>query len=115
MLARQAALVLAIALSALSCVAPTLPLPPPDAPQVSRGEGDSTFHLSGPHGAQPNAIVVVVNLSQDVPRSKRVSGAQADQGGSWECDVFARAGDFLDLTQEIGTARSPSITVRVPR
>ncbi len=113
MLARRAAL--ALTLLVVSCVAPTLPLPPPDVPQVSRGSDDDTFHLSGPHGAQPNAIVVVVNLNPAVPRGKRVGGAQADQGGSWECDVFARPGDLLDVTQEIGTARSPSITVRVPR
>lgn len=106
-----AALLIALA----ACVAPTLPLPPPDQPSIGRGSDDSTFHLSSFRGAQPDAIIVVVNRNPDIPRSKRVSGAQADGDGTWETEVTAKVGDILDITQELGTTRSVSTTVRVPK
>ena len=37
----------------------------------------------------------------------------ADDQGSWQLVVFAKPGDVLDLSQEDGTARSPTTTILV--
>jgi hypothetical protein len=97
------------------CAAPTLPLPPPSEPTIAPQGTAGTYRLSSDRGAQGNAIIVIVNRNPDVPRNKRVSGAQADPEGTWEAEVIASPGDALDITQEFGTTRSPSITVVVPK
>jgi hypothetical protein len=99
---------------ALSCTAPTLPLPPPAAPTVSVGSEPNTFHLkSEKGGAIGNALVIVVNRNETVPRDKRVTGTIAEPDGSWELDVFGFAGDFVDVSQEDGTTRSPVTTIQL--
>ena len=98
----------------LSCTSPTLPLPPPVAPTVSAGSTPDTIHLTaGPGGAEPNALLVVVNRNTDVPRNKRVSGTIADAQGAWDLEVFAHSNDTLDISQEIGTTRSQGTTIVV--
>lgn len=97
----------------LGCVSPTLPLPPPAQPAVT-ALGADRVHLSAPHGAEPGAIVVIVNQNTTLPRSQRASAALADGEGSWEADVTASHGDVLDITQEFGTARSPVTRLQVP-
>jgi hypothetical protein len=98
-----------------ACAAPTLPLPPPSEPTIAPQGTAGTYRLSSERGAQGNAIIVIINRNPDVPRNKRVSGAQADAEGTWEAQVIAQPGDALDITQEFGTTRSPSITVVVPK
>jgi len=98
----------------LSCTSPTLPLPPPVAPTVSTGSSPDTVHLTaGAGGAEPNALVVVVNRNTDVPRNHRVSGTIADPQGAWDLEVFAHSNDTLDISQEIGTTRSQGTTIVV--
>ena len=98
---------------ALACVSPTLPLPPPSAPIISTGTEPDTFKLASIQGAEPNALVVVVNRREDLPRNKRVSGTIADERGSWDVTVVAKVGDVLDISQESGSTRSPGTTVTV--
>ena len=98
---------------ALGCTSPTLPLPPPIAPFVSKGTEPDTFKLSSIDGAEPNALIVVVNRNEDLPRNKRVSGTIADARGSWDVIVTAKVGDVLDISQEAGSTRSPGTTVTV--
>src|SRR5688572_3063786 len=99
---------------AVACTSPTLPLPPPAVPSITQASAPDRFKLStGPGGAEPNALIIVVNRDSDLPRSKRVSGTLADEQGGWELEVFASAGDFLDISQESGTTRSPTTTVQV--
>jgi hypothetical protein len=98
-----------------ACAAPTLPLPPPSEPTISPQATAGTYRLSSERGAQGNAIIVIVNRNPDIPRNKRVSGAQADAEGSWDAEVVAMPGDALDITHEFGSTRSPSITVVVPK
>jgi hypothetical protein len=102
-----------VAFVAAGCIAPTLPLPPPALPTVS-SEALGVVHLTSDRGVEANAIVIIYNRNPSVALSKRVGGAQADAQGSWEADVFASKGDLLDITQEIGTGRSPPLTLRVP-
>ncbi|AKV02165.1 hypothetical protein AKJ09_08828 [Labilithrix luteola] len=96
-----------------ACTTPTLPLPPPASPSIVEGTEPGTFHLSSTNGAEPNALILVVNRNEAVPRDRRVSGTIADTQGSWELDVPATSGDLLDISQESGTVRSPTITITV--
>jgi hypothetical protein len=102
-----------LAIPALGCTSPTLPLPPPAAPLISTGTEVDTFHLSSVEGAEPNALVVIVNRNETLPRDQRVTGTIADERGSWDATVIAKAGDVLDISQESGTSRSAGTTITV--
>lgn len=107
-------LILALCASiALACTSPTLPLPPPVAPSISSGAEPNTFRLSSLNGAQPNALIVVVNRDESLPRQDRVNGTFADDQGTWELDVKGKVGDFIDISQESNSARSASTTVKL--
>jgi hypothetical protein len=106
--------VAASAAFAIACTSPTLPLPPPAVPTVSQSTDPGKVHLQAVRGADANAIIVVVNLNTNIPSDKRVSGAQADANGSWDCDITASRGDVLEVTQEFGTQRSAPVDVQVP-
>lgn len=97
----------------VACTSPTLPLPPPTPPSMSTGSEPDFVHLSSPNGAEPNALVVIVNRNTDLPRNQRVTGTIADENGSWDVDVRAKPNDVLDISQESGNTRSPVTTVTV--
>lgn len=103
----------AAAAVALACTSPTLPLPPPALPTISAGTEPNTYRLSSVEGALPNALIVVVNRNEALPRDKRVDGTIADDRGSWEVTIFATPGDVLDIAQETGTTRSSSTQLTV--
>lgn len=102
-----------VAALAFACTSPTLPLPPPVAPLVSTGTTPDTVHLASVEGADPNALIVIVNRNEALPRNKRVTGTIADERGSWDVTVVATVGDVLDISQESGSTRSASTTVTV--
>ena len=97
----------------MGCVSPTLPLPPPVAPLIVSGTEPDTFRLSSVDGAEPNALIVIVNRNDALPRNKRVTGTLADERGSWDAIVIAKVGDVLDVSQESGSSRSAPSTVTV--
>ena len=112
--ARACGAVVAGALSlAMACTSPTLPLPPPAAPLISVGTTPDTFDLASIDGAEPNALIVIVNRNESLPRNRRVTGTIADERGSWDATVIASVGDVLDISQESGSTRSPGTTVTV--
>ena len=98
---------------ALGCASPTLPLPPPALPTIGVSGAAGHVHLSSTRGAEPNAIIVIVNRNPSLAGDQRVSGAQADVEGTWDAEVLATHGDILDITQEYGSTRSPATTVTV--
>ena len=102
-----------VAALALACTSPTLPLPPPATPVISTGSSPDTFKLASIQGAEPNALIVIVNRDETLARDKRVTGTIADGQGSWDANVIAKVGDVLDISQESGTVRSPGTTVTV--
>jgi hypothetical protein len=112
---RRAPWLIALFALALSCASPTLPVPPPLLPTMSASSTPGKVHLASDRGAEANALVIIYNRNPAVPRDQRVSGAQADDFGSWDAEVFASPGDFLDITQEFGTSRSAPVTAQVPR
>jgi hypothetical protein len=112
---RRAAVLGTIALvwACVSCTTPTLPLPPPALPTIGTGPTAGTIRLTSDRGALPNALVVAVNRNETIPRDERVAATLADAVGSWDLVIKASGGDFLDLSQEDGSTRSPSTTVEV--
>jgi hypothetical protein len=113
-LRRLRGLLLALACAgAVACASPTLPLPPPTAPSMVTGSAPDTVKLTSLQGAEPNAVIIVINRNTDLPRDQRVSGTISDEQGSWELEVTARPGDLLDIAQDNGTVRSPHTTVTV--
>jgi hypothetical protein len=98
---------------ALACTSPTLPLPPPASPTISAGSTPDTIHLTSAAGAEPNALVVIVNRNTDLPRNQRVTGTISDEQGTWDGEVIAHPNDTLDISQEVGAVRSPSTTIVV--
>lgn len=104
------------AVATTACVSPTLPLPPPEVPSVTQGSEPNRYVLSaGPGGAEPEAFIITFNLNPALPRDQRVAGTQADELGRWRVEIWARPGDRVDLTQEVGTSRSPSLSITIPR
>lgn len=95
----------------LACTSPTLPLPPPAVPTITTGIEPDTFRLSSVNGSEPNALIIIVNRNEELPRNKRVSGTIADAQGSWDAVVYAKAGDSLDILQDNGSGTSPATTV----
>ncbi len=97
----------------IACTSPTLPLPPPSLPTVSVGSEPNTFRLKSERGALPNALIIAVNRNTTIPSDQRVEGTLADEQGSWELEMKANAGDFVDISQEDGTSRSSLVTVQL--
>ncbi|MDB4942825.1 MAG: hypothetical protein JWP97_2359 [Labilithrix sp.] len=112
---RGSAAALVVGASALACASPTLPLPPPAAPTIASGVAPDTFQLTSIEGAEPNALVIIVNRREDLAPYDRVSGTIADAHGTWTAFVKAAPGDVLDISQQSGSTQSPSTTVTVPR
>jgi hypothetical protein len=109
----RAWIVIGIASILAACESPTLPLPPPDLPGISK-EASGEVKLTSRYGAAPNAIIVTYNLDPDVPLDKRVGGAQADAFGSWDATITASSMDEIDITQEVGAASSIPLTITIP-
>jgi hypothetical protein len=110
--ARVALVALAIA-GAFACASPTLPLPPPQIPIVSASTTAGYVHLASRNGAEPNAIIIIVNQNPALANDRRVSGTQADANGTWDAEVPAATGDVLAVSETVGTDTSPSISVQV--
>jgi hypothetical protein len=102
-------------LAPVACDSPTLPLPPPEAPTLEAGSDINHIKLvAGCGGAEPNAVIVIVNLNPVVPGDMAVSGALANNCGAWDAMVYAHSGDTIDITQEFGETRSLPEAVQVP-
>ncbi len=104
----------ALCVCAASCASPTLPLPPPEEPVISPSTQAGYVHLHSSGGAEPNAIIVIVNEDTSVPLEQRVTGSEADSSGSWDAEVFASTGDVLDVSEEYGDVKSAPTQVTVP-
>jgi hypothetical protein len=102
-----------------ACASPTLPLPPPTPPTMVQGEDADHINLFAPcGGAEPSALIVVINTNTSVPSDEQVRGVFADAScGSWQIlNVYAHNGDVLNIQQQFGSDVSSvlSTQVRVP-
>jgi hypothetical protein len=97
-----------------ACVSPTLPLPPPDAPVIIPGtDADHVELRAACDGAQPNAIMIIINTNPDVANDLAISGSRASNCGSWDATVYAHANDTLQITQQVGDQASTAVLVTV--
>jgi hypothetical protein len=113
MLRRLPAVGLFVAL-AVACASPTLPLPPPEEPTIGPGVDADHVKLSvACGGAEAGALIVIVNQNQAVPDDEQVSGAVVSDCGAWDAMPYAHAGDFLDITQQIGTQVSQPLVLQI--
>jgi hypothetical protein len=90
---------LALALGA--CLAPTLPIPPPTAPEISAPDADGLVTIKGgARSAQAASVVFGCNLTAGC---KIIHGIVANGDGSWQLDPLpAQSKDLVELWQEVG-------------
>lgn len=103
------ALAAACGFLAAGCLSPTLPLPPPENPLVSKVDSDGYVTLTGTEGsAQSGALVYAFN------RATNDGDFQiATQNGAYKLRVLARIGDQIAIWQEDGQETSTSTYVKV--
>ena len=103
-----------VAMATSSCLSPTLPLPPPDAPVIVPGTDADHVELRATcSAAQPNAIMIIINTNPDVANDLAVTGSRASNCGSWDATVYAHSNDTLQITQQVGDQASSAVFVTV--
>ena len=91
----------AMAVGLVACLSPTLPLPPPEAPDsVGLGEEEGVFHVRG--SCTPGALVLVQNL-----RSGLIWGIEdKDADGRYSIRVEGKTCDPAQVRETIGSDTS---------
>lgn len=107
-LPRRWLLVASLALGLSGCLSPTLPLPPPGAPEVSAVDKDGNVTLTGT--ANANAVVFAFD-----DRTQGGAIATASPAGAYSMKVAAQLGDAIEVWQEVGSERSSSVVVTVKK
>ena len=99
----------AAALAAMSCLSPTLPLPPPSEPTISGPDETGTVRLSG--RVRPTAWVFALDRANQLGVFQ---AAEAD--GSYALELQAQVGDEIVMWYEIDGEGSESLvfTLRAP-
>jgi hypothetical protein len=113
------AIALAIAVAIAGCLAPTLPIPPPSAPEVSAPDANGEVTVRGEKGAaKAGAILHVINETgkesdpacqpNAVDAGPCVFGVdtQVLDDGSYWTTIRAKHGDSIYVTQTVGTESS---------
>jgi hypothetical protein len=90
-----------------SCLSPTLPLPPPDRPDVSAPDASGNVRLQGL--AAPQAEVIAWNHSTDL-----IAGQVTGDDSRYDFTMKAEANDFIELWYVVGSEESQSIRITVP-
>jgi hypothetical protein len=100
-------LLLVAGLCLVSCLSPTLPLPPPDRPDVSSPDANGLVRLQGV--AAPHAEVIAWNHANNV-----IAGQVTTDSSHYDFSIQAAPKDVLELWYTQGTEESQSISVVVP-
>jgi hypothetical protein len=90
------------------CLSPTLPLPPPDRPDVSAPDASGLVRVQGIAVAQ--AEVIAWNHNTDL-----IAGQVTTDDARYDFTIKADAGDTLELWYIQGSDESPSILLTVPK
>jgi hypothetical protein len=99
---------------AAACASPTLPLPPPETPEILAGADADHVKLESPcGGAEDDATIVIINTNPTVPGNEAVGGAIASDCGAWNTQVYAHVGDVLNITQQFVNQTSTPVIVQV--
>jgi hypothetical protein len=100
---------LAIVSTLDGCLSPTLPLPPPENPAVSKVDDEGFVTLTGaPASVEAGALVYGFNV-----RVEKGQIVRATDWGSFTLRLPAAVGDQITVWQEVGTEQSASILVKV--
>lgn len=103
---RRWVLLLAV-VGAFGCLSPTLPLPPPNRPDVEGPDASGRVTLSG--WVQPGAHVYADNLHTGLS-----AGQQADLStGNYRFQIGAEVGDRLAFYYRIGTDVSQALEILI--
>ena len=100
-------LLLTAGLCLVSCLSPTLPLPPPDRPAVSAPDSDGFVRLQGV--AAPQAEVIAWNHNNDL-----IAGQVTGDDSRYDFQIKAEVSDVIELWYVQGSEESQSIRVVVP-
>jgi hypothetical protein len=100
-------LLLTAGLCLVSCLSPTLPLPPPDRPDVSSPDADGFVRLQGV--AAPQAEVIAWNHNNDL-----IAGQVTGDDSRYDFRIQGEANDFIELWYVQGSEESQSIRIVVP-
>ena len=98
---------IAAGLCVASCLSPTLPLPPPDRPDVSAPDTSGLVRIQGL--AAPQAEVIAWNHNNDL-----IAGQVTGADSRYDFTIKGEANDFIELWYTQGTDESPSIRLTVP-
>ena len=96
---RRFALWVATALLLGACLAPTLPLPPPDWPTVDGPDENGVTHLSG--HAETGSWVYAINRSTDMGAFQATN-----ESGNYDLTLLTKVGDGIVLWYEVGSQTS---------
>jgi len=97
-----------------ACLSPTLPMPPPEEPQVTAGSEPDTVLVSG-RVPYAYSMVWAVNWSQaelDDPRA--VGGDQSDDEGAYAFELRGREGEFCEIWYEYHGDKSQIRQFEIP-
>ena len=92
---------------AVSCLSPTLPLPPPSDPFITAPDSDGLIQIKG--RVTSGAEVTVLNT-----RTSIIAGFITGEDGAYSIQMEAEIGDLLLVRQQSGTQESAPNEVYVP-
>lgn len=104
---RRGLLLVIGAICAAGCLSPTLPLPPPDRPDVSAPDASGVVRVQGV--AAPRSEVVAWNHDTGL-----LAGQVTGSDSRYDFTMAASVGDTIELWYMQGTDESPSVVVSVP-
>lgn len=90
-----------------ACLSPTLPLPPPDRPDVTSPDASGMARIRGT--AVPKAEVIAWNRGNDL-----LAGQVTGDDATYDFMIRADVGDIIELWYVKGTDQSSSVSVKVP-
>jgi hypothetical protein len=94
-------------LGLVSCLSPTLPLPPPSRPDVSAPDESGFSRLQG--FAAPRAEVIAWNHDNDL-----IAGQVTGDDSRYDFSIRAESGDTIELWYIKGSDESQTVRVTVP-
>ena len=100
-------LLIGVGLCVAGCLSPTLPLPPPDRPDVSAPDADGLVRIQGLAPAQ--AEVIAWNHNNNL-----IAGQVTGDDSRYDFTIKGDVNDFIELWYAQGTDESSSIRITVP-
>jgi len=89
------------------CLSPTLPLPPPDRPDVSSPDESGFVRLQGV--APADAEVIAWNHRNDL-----IAGQVTGDDARYDFTMKAEVNDVIELWYVVGSEESQSVRINVP-